>query len=70
MTDKRDSRKCNNIVLIGAGAGALSMSVADHVDEAEALDLAKRIADQTGRTVSVRDARGAVLGKIPGSKRN
>ncbi|MGY0571874.1 hypothetical protein ACTGJ9_013105 [Bradyrhizobium sp. RDM12] len=70
MSDKSDTGKSNNIVITGAGVGALSMMVADLADEAEALELAKRIADQTGRTVSVRDFRGAVLGKIAGSKKN
>jgi tRNA1(Val) A37 N6-methylase TrmN6 len=70
VTDKSDTGKSNNIIVTGIGVGALSMMVADLADEAEALELAKRIADQTGRTVSVRDFRGAVLGKIPGSKKN
>ncbi|MET4390901.1 Flp pilus assembly CpaF family ATPase [Bradyrhizobium sp. F1.4.3] len=69
MADKSDTDKSKNIVITGAGVGALSM-VVDLTDEAEALRLAKRIADQTGRTVSVRDARGAMLGEIPGAKRN
>ncbi|MCK1395001.1 hypothetical protein [Bradyrhizobium sp. 1] len=70
MTDKSDTGKSNNIVITGAGVGTLSMMVADLADEAEALQLAKRIAEQTGRTVSVRDSRGVVLGKIPGSRRH
>jgi hypothetical protein len=70
VTDKSDTGKNNNIVITGAGVGSLSMMVVDLADEADALALAKRIADQTGRSVSVRDARGAVLGKIPASKRN
>ena len=70
MTDKSDTGKNNNIVITGAGVGSLSMMVVDLADEAEALALAKRIADQTGRTVSVRDARGVMLGKIPAARRN
>jgi tRNA1(Val) A37 N6-methylase TrmN6 len=70
VTDKGDTGRTNNIVITGAGVGTLSMMIADLADETEALELAKRIADQTGRTVSIRDARGAILGKIPGSKRN
>jgi hypothetical protein len=70
VTDKSDTGKNNNIVITGAGVGSLSMMVVDLADEAEALALAKRIADQTGRTVSVRDARGVMLGKIPATRRN
>jgi tRNA1(Val) A37 N6-methylase TrmN6 len=59
VTDKGDTGRSNSIVIIGAGVGSLSMMVADLADEAEALELAKRIAEQTGRTVAVWENYGA-----------
>ena len=57
------------IVLVGSGA-KISMVALDLADAEEALALARRMAEQTGRTVTVRDADGEVLGTIAASPKN
>jgi hypothetical protein len=59
-----------NIIVTGDGINNLSLMVVDLADEARAFAMAKRLADQTGRAVRVRDAMGIVLGTVPGAKRN
>lgn len=59
-----------NIAVIGAGATKLSVVALDLGNAEEACDVAKRMADATGRTVTVRDAEGEVLGIFPGAKKN
>jgi hypothetical protein len=47
-----------------------SMIALDLHDEEEALALAKRLAEQTGRTVTVRDADQDLLGTFKGPTKN
>ncbi|MCK1480399.1 1-acyl-sn-glycerol-3-phosphate acyltransferase [Bradyrhizobium sp. LB8.2] len=59
-----------NIAIIGAGATKLSVVALDLENADEACALAKRMAEMTGRTVTVRDAHGEVLGIFPEAKKN
>ena len=49
------------LVAMGAGAKQLSMIALDLDNAEKALALAKLFAERTGRTITVRDALGAVL---------
>lgn len=51
------------IVLVGSGA-KVSMIALDLDDPDEALELARRVVDQTGRAVKIRDASGEVIATI------
>ena len=53
------------VVVIGAGANQLSRIAVELDDTKEALALAKRLAEQTGRTITVRDADGEILDTFP-----
>jgi hypothetical protein len=57
------------IVLVGADM-ELSMIALDLVDAEEALAIARRMADHTGRTVIVRDADGEILDTIKASAKH
>ena len=57
------------LVVIGSGA-KLSMVSFDLADPEEALAMARRMAEQTGRTVTVRDANGEVVGTIQAQPKN
>jgi hypothetical protein len=57
------------IVLVGADM-ELSMIALDLVDAEEALTIARRMADHTGRTVIVRDADGEILDTIKASAKH
>jgi hypothetical protein len=57
------------IVLVGADT-ELSMIALDLVDAEEALAIARRMADHTGRTVIVRDADGEILDTIKASAKH
>ncbi|MCK1337421.1 hypothetical protein IVB38_15630 [Bradyrhizobium sp. 38] len=59
-----------NIAVIGAGATKLSVFALDLENAEEACAVAKRLAEMTGRTVTVRDADGEVLGIFPGAKKS
>jgi DNA-binding LacI/PurR family transcriptional regulator len=58
------------VVVIGAGAKQRSMIAVDLDDTKEAFALAKRLAEQTGRTITVRDADGQILDTFPAVTRN
>jgi hypothetical protein len=58
------------VVVIGAGAKQLSMIAVDLNDTKEASALAKRLAEQTGRTITVRDADGQILDRFPAITRH
>jgi hypothetical protein len=49
------------LTVIGSGAETPSMILLTFVDEGEAVRLAGRIADKTGRTVMVSDVAGTTL---------
>ena len=55
---------------MGAGQLGLSMIALDLDNAEEALALARRLAEQTGRTVTVRDADGEVLDIVQGPAQN
>jgi hypothetical protein len=57
------------IVLVGSGA-TLSMITLDLADAEEAVAMARRMADHTGRTVIVRDADGEILDTIKASAKH
>jgi hypothetical protein len=58
------------VVVIGAGAKQLSMIAVDLADTKEVFALAKRLAEQTGRTITVRDADGQILDRFPAITRH
>jgi DNA-binding LacI/PurR family transcriptional regulator len=58
------------VVVIGAGAKQLSMIAVDLDDTKEAFALAKRLAEQTRRTITVRDADGDILDTFPAITRH
>ncbi len=58
------------LVVMGAGATRLSMIMLDLEDAERAVALARRLAEQTGRTVTVRDADGYILDIAPGPTQN
>jgi hypothetical protein len=58
------------VVVVGAGAKQLSMIAVDLDDTKEALALAKRLAEQTGQTITVRDADGQILDRFPAITRH
>ena len=62
--------KTQNIAIVGIGAASLSRIALDLVDAEAAFAVAKRIVEQTGRTVTVRDTDGEVLGKFENAKKN
>jgi hypothetical protein len=51
------------VVLVGSGA-KVSMIALDLDDPDEALAVAEQVAQQTGRTVTIRDAKGEIIAKI------
>ena len=53
------------VVVIGPGAKQLSRIAVELDDTKEALALAKRLAEKTGQTVTVRDAEGQILYRFP-----
>jgi hypothetical protein len=55
------------VVVVGAGA---KMIAVDLDDTKEALALAKRLAEQTGQTITVRDADGQILDRFPAITRH
>jgi hypothetical protein len=57
------------ILFVGSGV-KLSMVALDLADAEEALALARRMAEHTGRTVTVRDADGEILDTIKAAARN
>jgi hypothetical protein len=56
--------------VVGAGSPGLSMITLDLDNAEQALALARRLAERTGRTVTVRDADGEVLGIVRAPARN
>jgi hypothetical protein len=56
--------------VVVAGAKQLSRIAVELDNTKEALALAKRLAEQTGRTVTVRDADGQILDTFPAVTRN
>ncbi|OSI76524.1 hypothetical protein BST63_01820 [Bradyrhizobium canariense] len=59
-----------DIAVIGAGATKLSVVALDLENAEEACAVGKRMAETTGRTVTVRNAEGEVLGIFPGANEN
>ena len=57
------------IIFVGSGT-KLSMITLDLADAEEALTMARRMAEHTGRTVTIRDADGEILDTIEASARN
>lgn len=57
------------IIFVGSGT-KLSMITPDLADAEEALTMARRMAEHTGRTVTIRDADGEILDTIEASARN
>jgi hypothetical protein len=55
---------------LAAGATSLSMIALDLDHASQALELAKRFSENTGRAVTVRDADGEILGIFRGVVRN
>jgi hypothetical protein len=55
---------------LGLGAIQLSIIALDLNNASEALELAKKIADETGRAVTVRNDDGEVLGVFRGVLKN
>ena len=58
------------VVVAGAGAKQLSRIAVELDNTKEALAWAKRLAEQTGRTITVRDADGQILDTFPAVTRN
>jgi hypothetical protein len=58
------------LVVMGSGATRLSMIALDLDHSEQALATAKLLAEQTGRTVTVRDADGEVLGIVRAPSEN
>jgi hypothetical protein len=58
------------IVIVGSSGAKLSMVALDFADAEEALVLARRMAEHTGRTVTVRDADGEILDTIEATTRS
>jgi hypothetical protein len=57
------------VFLVGSGAKPSTVAL-DLADAEEALVVAKQMAEHTGRTVTVRDAEGEILGRIEAVARN
>lgn len=57
------------VLLLGSRA-KLSMVCLGLIDNEEALALARRIADGTGRTISVRDANGKIIETVRAAPKN
>jgi hypothetical protein len=57
------------IVIVGSSGAKVSMVAVDLADE-DALALARRMAEHTARTVTVRDADGEILDTIEADARN
>jgi hypothetical protein len=67
------AKRAPNIVVTGTGAKDMrefSMIALDLKDEEAAVGLARRLAEQTGRTVTVRNADGELLGTFRGAAPN
>ena len=58
------------IVIVGSSGAKLSMVALDFADAEEAMVLARRMAEHTGRTVTVRDADGEIRDTIEPAARN
>ncbi|WP_426435595.1 hypothetical protein [Bradyrhizobium genosp. P] len=59
-----------SLILTGTGVSARSFVVLEIVDEEKAFEVARRIAESTGREVTVRDANWVELVIIPGGKKH
>lgn len=59
----------SKVIFVGSGA-TLSMISLDLADAEEALAVARRLAEHTGRNVTVRDADGEILDTIEAVARN
>jgi NADH dehydrogenase FAD-containing subunit len=68
MSKRRRSKRLH--VVVGAGATGLSNMTLDLADAEEAAAVARRLAEQTGRTVTVRDEKGRILTTIPGAAKH
>jgi hypothetical protein len=58
------------IILTGTGVSPRSFVVLEIADEEKAFEVARRIAESTGREVTVRDANWVELVIIPGGKKH
>ncbi|WFU39014.1 hypothetical protein QA640_32145 [Bradyrhizobium sp. CB82] len=58
------------MILTGSGVSTGSFVVLEIADEEKAFEVARRIAESTGREVTVRDANWIELAIIPGGKKH
>lgn len=75
VTVEREAWRRSNvspIILTGAGVSTdqRSFVVLEIADEVKAFEVARWIAESTGREVTVRDANWVELGTIPGGKKH
>ncbi|MCC8961484.1 hypothetical protein H8A95_03905 [Bradyrhizobium sp. Pear76] len=66
MYEKRPA----NFAVSGAGLSSTSVIVLDLTDEETALDIGRRIAALTGRTLTVRNEEGLPLATFEGARKN
>lgn len=60
----------SSMILTGTGISPRSFVVLEIANEEKAFEVARRIAESTGREVIVRDANWVEVGTIPGGKKH